>query len=92
MRIKADYVIKNIGEDVIVVPIKDEAIRFNGIISLNKTGEFLFKALQNQSLSEEALVNLLVGHYEVDKALAKKDCIAFIEKCKNHGLIDEESL
>ena len=92
MKIKRDYVIKTIGEDVVVVPVKNEAVRFNGIISLNRTGKFLFEILQNENLDEEALLTRVFKKYDVDEARAKKDITAFIFKCHENGLIDEESI
>ena len=91
MKIKKDYVIKTVGEDIVVVPIKDEAVRFNGIISLNKTGQFLFKTLQNYDLGEEDLLKIVTEKYDVDSERAKKDIHKFIQKCKYNGLIDEKS-
>jgi hypothetical protein len=91
MKIKKDYVIKTIGEDIVVVPVKDEAVRFNGIITLNKTGQFLFQSLQNYDLSQEALLSIVLDKYDVDEKQAKKDIHQFLSKCRKHGLIDEES-
>lgn len=88
MKIKRDYVIKTIGEDIVVVPVKDEAVRFNGIISLNKTGKFLFETLQETDLTEEELSKRVLGHYDVSESKAKKDIHAFIKTCKANGLID----
>ncbi|QLY39860.1 PqqD family protein [Hujiaoplasma nucleasis] len=88
MKIKSDYVIKSIGEDIVVVPVKDEAVRFNGIISLNKTGQFLFKTLQNYDLEEGDLLKIVLDTYDVDEARAKKDIHTFIKKCQKHGLFN----
>ncbi|MCF7924720.1 MAG: PqqD family protein [Candidatus Izimaplasma sp.] len=92
MKIKKDYVVKTIGDDIVVVPIKDEAVRFNGIITLNKTGKFLFENLQASDLDKAELLRLILDKYDVSENKAKKDIDAFILKCKNNGLIDEESI
>ena len=90
MKIKEDYVVKTIGEDIVVVPVKDEAVRFNGIITLNPTGKFLFQSLQNYDLSEESLLSIVLEKYDVEEKIAKKDVHKFLSKCRQHGLIDEE--
>lgn len=92
MKIKKDYVVKTIGDDIVVVPIKDEAVRFNGIITLNKTGKYLFENLQAKDLAKEELIKLILDKYDVNEKKAKKDIDAFILKCQNNGLIDEESI
>lgn len=90
MKIKKDYVVKSIGEDIVVVPVKDEAIRFNGIITLNKTGKFLFETLQLESLTEKELLEYVLDKYDVEESRAKKDIEHFLSKCNKHGLLDEE--
>jgi hypothetical protein len=89
MRIKQDYVLKQIGEDIIIVPIKNEAIRFNGIITVNKTAKFMFLTLQAEDLSSEELIKRVMNNYEVDETIAKRDVLAFIEKCQKNGLLNE---
>ena len=91
MKVKKDYVIKTIGEDIVVVPIKNEAVRFNGIITLNKTGKFLFELLQKESLTEDILLEKMLDKYDVDIKKAKKDIEGFIEILRKNNLLDEES-
>jgi hypothetical protein len=90
MKIKKDYVIKKIGKELIIVPVKDEAIRFNGIITVNKTGAFLFGLLQEENLTVDQLVDKVLNNYEVDEVTARKDIEAFIKICQEHSLLDEE--
>ncbi len=90
MRIKQEYVLKTIGNEFIIVPIKDEAVRFNGIITVNKTASFLFQLLQEKNLDTEELISLVLDKYDVDEGTAKKDVQIFVEKCKDKGLLDEQ--
>ncbi|MFP4479164.1 MAG: PqqD family protein [Candidatus Izemoplasmatales bacterium] len=92
MKIKKDFIIKTIGEDIVVVPVKDQAVRFNGIITLNNTGKFLFDLLQKEDLEKEEIVQILLDKYDVEEELAVSDIDMFINKCKENGLLDEESL
>lgn len=88
MKIKKDYVIKQIGKELVIVPIKDEAIRFNGIITVNKTGAFLFEQLQKEDLTEEQLVQRILENYEAEEKVVRKDIFDFIKICQEHSLID----
>lgn len=92
MKIKPNYVLKNIGDNIIVVPLKEEALRFNGIISLNKSGQYLFELLQDNDLSEEELLHKILDRYEVSKDVAIKDIKQFIRKCMDNNLFDENSI
>lgn len=92
MRIKNNYILKTIGENIIVVPLKEEALRFNGIISLNQSGKFLFETLQNNDLNKDELLKIVLDKYEVDKAVAMKDIESFIKQCMDNKLFDENSI
>jgi DNA-binding protein H-NS len=92
MKIKSHYVIKELGNQIVVVPIEKEAMRFNGIISLNQTGKFLFETLQKEDLSKEELMSKVLERYEASKAQVEKDVESFIKKCMEKALIDENTL
>jgi hypothetical protein len=92
MKIKPNYVLKTIGDNIVVVPVKEEALRFNGIITLNKTGQFLFETLQKEALSKAQILTKVLDKYDVEENQAKKDVDSFIEKCLENNLIDEKSL
>ena len=90
MKIKQDYVIKQIGKETVVVPVKDEAVRFNGIITLNNTAKFIFKSLQEESLTKEEILKRILDHFEVSLELAEKDLTNFIKTLKENNLLEEE--
>lgn len=92
MKIKSNYVLKKIGDNIIVVPLKEEALRFNGIISLNKTGQFLFESLQESSLTKQELLDKVLDRYDVESSIALKDIEDFIKKCEGNNLFDENSI
>jgi len=92
MKIKSNYVLKTIGDNIVVVPIKSEALRFNGIITLNKTGKYLFETLQNEDLSKEELLKRVLEKYEVDSKRANTDIDDFIKECLRNDILDEKSL
>ena len=86
MKIKDQYILKKIAGKNIVVPIKEEAVNFNGIITLNETSTFLFEKLKNEITIDE-LVSLMVNRYDVEEKIARKDIIEFIDILTKKGLI-----
>lgn len=86
MKLKPGYIIRTIASETIVVPTGEEAIRFNGIMTLNKTGKVLFEALQKE-VEEKDLVSLLTSKFEIDESTALKDVVSFINKLKEKGLM-----
>lgn len=87
MKIKAGYLLRDIAGQTIVVPIGAEAVRFNGIVTLNKTGRALWNALQNEQ-SIEDLVQVLLNQFAVEETTAKNDVLAFVAKLKQANLME----
>lgn len=87
MRIKDEFVLQELIDEYIVVPVGDESDRLHGIIRLNDTGAFLWKLLSQNDKTEDALVNALVDEYLIDIDTAKKDVNDFICVVKEYGCI-----
>lgn len=86
MKIKDGFVLREVAGNFIVVAIGDSVKQFNGVINLNETGAFLWKALE-KGATEEQLVDTLLAEYEVEKEIAEKDVKAFVEKLTQAKLI-----
>ena len=77
MKIKDGYLLRNVADNYIVVAIGQEAIDFNGIITINETGAFLWKILEEGATQEE-LVLKLTEEYDVLEDIAKADVTSFL--------------
>ncbi len=87
MKIKDSFVLRNIAGNYVVVPIGKENIDFNGMMSLNETGAFLFEKLQ-KGIEEDALVQALTDTYEVSEEQAQQDIRIFIQKAQEEDLFE----
>jgi hypothetical protein len=87
MKVKEGYILKNVSGKNIVVPVGEEAINFNGLITLNSSGKMLFEALQ-RDVEMIQLVQLMLVHYDIDEETAKNDVNAFVNKLKSKGIIE----
>lgn len=78
MKIKDCFVLKNIAgvNTVISTSLKTT---FEGMITLNDTGVFMWKLLEKGSSLDE-LTEKIVEEYGIDKPTAQKDVQAFVEK------------
>lgn len=86
MKIKAGYKVRKMcGSSVVVaVGAGDE---FNGMITLNDSGELLWSKLSVGAEIED-LTALLVAEYGIDEATAKADAEEFVEKIKGAGFLE----
>lgn len=87
MKIKNDFIVKEISGSTVVIPVGNRVADFNGMLKLNETGVFLFNLLKNDT-TIEALVQSLVNEYEVTKEKANEDVITFVNKLKEADIIE----
>ncbi len=87
MKIKDGFILRNVAGNNVVVPIGQATIDFNGMISLNDTGAFIFEQMLNE-ITRDELVQAVVNEYGIDDKLAQKDVDAFIEKIKGEDLFE----
>ena len=52
MKVKSEYILRELAGQNIVVPIGSEAVNFNGVITLNNSGKRLFKKLKEETTKE----------------------------------------
>ena len=88
MKIKNGYILKTVAGCNVVVSNDVETMDFESMLNLNATGAFLWKNLE-ENTTEDELVAKLLGEYEVDEAIAKRDVGAFLETLRGAGLLDE---
>lgn len=87
MRIKSDYVMREVAGNCVVVPTGKAAVDFSGMITLNDTGAFLWKQLAEDP-SEQELLFAMLEEYETDEATAKADISEFLKKLKAADLLE----
>lgn len=87
MKIKDDFLLRNISGSYVVVPIGDAVVDFSGLINLNESGAFLFQKLQ-EGADRQQLVDALLDEYDVTENVASADVDKFITKLKDSGIIE----
>lgn len=86
MKIVEGYILKNIADSYVVVPIGSRSVDFSSIISVNDTGAFIWKQLETETTPEKILKNML-EQYDVSEEQAKADIDAFIKKLQEAELL-----
>jgi hypothetical protein len=86
MKIKDGYILKDVANQYVVVPIGNEAINFNGMLRLNKTAKLLFEAL-NEEKELEDLVLLLKENYDINDEDALRDVKDFLTVLESKNIL-----
>lgn len=87
MKIKDGFLLRNIAGSNIVVPVGAASVDFNGMITLNDSGAFLWKELEKGG-DEETLTAALLREYDVDEATARSSAIDYIRKLDEAGVLE----
>lgn len=88
MKIKDGYILRQVAGNNIVIAVGDEAINFNGLITINGAGAFLWNQLTNGA-TEAELLCAMQKEYDVDEDTAKADIREFLDKLYAANLIAE---
>lgn len=87
MRVKEDFLLREVAGCYVVVPVGKATVDFNGMLNLNDTGAFLWEHLQKDTTKEELLKSMMET-YEVTEELASKDIDNFIKKLEDAGVLE----
>ena len=86
MKIKPGYLLREVAGNYIIVAIGEEAVDFNGLITVNETGAFLWKKLES-GVDTDELLTALRAEYDVPEEIAIADINGFIEKLQKADLL-----
>lgn len=88
MKTKEGFMLRNVAGRDIVVAVGAALVDFNGLISLNETGAFLWKELE-KGTDYDAMLSRLLEEYDTDEATARQGIDLFLESARSAGLIEE---
>lgn len=88
MKLKGEFVQREIAGEVILVPVGQTALEFNGIITLNQTGVEIWKGIREEKNREQILEQLL-EQFEVSRETAQADMETFLQYLNENGLIEQ---
>lgn len=89
MKIKGEFVMRQVLDEYILVPVNDTAARFSGIISLNAVSAFIWKEIEKGTDKKMILENLL-REFEVDRETAAADMEEFLQTLREKDLLANE--
>lgn len=86
MRKSDNFILKKVTESYVLIPFGENAISFNGVITLNESAAFLWEN-SGKEFNKESLTLLLCDHYGIDTATAEKSADKFINTLKDVGAV-----
>lgn len=88
MKLKDGFLLRQVGDHHVVVPVGERTVDFRSILTLNESGAFLWARLTEGATPEE-LTAALLSEYAVEESVAAADVAAFISALREKGMLDE---
>lgn len=87
-RASSGYVVREIADEFLLVPVQMQEGLDDQIAVINETGKFLWERLTEGS-TVKALLQSMTEEYQVSQEEALADIIEFLSKLKEHKLLQE---
>ena len=90
MKLKGEFVLREVAGEMIVIPVGKTALNFNGMICLNAVSTEIWRGLQEEKMEEDILDNIL-QEFEVSREEAKADLDVFLHQLRENNLLEDET-
>lgn len=77
--LKSRFVARNVGNELILVPLTANVAQMNELFTLNETGKFIWENINENSTVLE-IENSMIETFDIDSATTKRDIELFLSK------------
>jgi hypothetical protein len=86
MEFKKDFMLREIVGEAVLIPTGETAAHFNGLISVNELGRFIWENYE-KAKDEDELLGFILDEYEVEKDVAKADLDEFLDILRKNEIV-----
>lgn len=88
MKLKYNFVVNRVADQMVAVPIGDDLGEFNGFIKMNDVGAYIFELLKEDT-TVDVMIEALKGKYtDATEEEVRENVVAFTDKLKESGILD----
>ena len=88
MKLHGEFVLRQIVDETVAVPVGQTSLEFNGMILLNDVSKVIWQTLEKNTTQEEILA-AVTDAFAVSPEEAKADIQEFLDKLRHLQLLDE---
>ena len=88
MKLKYNFVINQVADQMVAVPIGDDLGEFNGFIKMNDVGADIFELLKEDTTVDEMVEALKVKYTDATEEEVRENVVDFTDKLKESGILD----
>ena len=78
-KIKSGFVTREVGTELVLVPLTGNVAQMNELFTMNETGRFIWENICDDTTIED-MVEKMVETFDVTPEIADKDITGFLEK------------
>ena len=78
-KLKSKFVAREVGDELIIVPLSGNVAQMNALFTLNETGKFIWENVTDSN-SIDDMVTLMTDEFDIDSQTARKDIEAFLHR------------
>lgn len=86
MKVKSEFVLRSVAGSNIVVPTGSACVDFNGMITLNDTGAFIWRCMEEDTTVEKIVAEIR-KEYDISAEDAEKAVNVYVEQLKEAGCL-----
>ena len=89
IKAKEGFVLRNIVDEYILMPVGDNIAEFKGTILLNEVSALIWEKLQNP-VSKEDLLQAVLDEFEVERSVAAADLDDLLTTLREYGVLEDD--
>lgn len=88
MKLYGEFIVRQVMDNIVAIPVGQTALRFNGMIMLNDVSKIIWECLA-QETDIDSIVNAVTDAFEVSAEEAHADIAEFCDKLRKLQLLEE---
>jgi hypothetical protein len=88
MKLKYTFVINEVADQMVAVPVGDDLGEFNGFIKMNDVGADIFELLKEDTTVDAMVEALKVKYTDATEDEVRENVVAFTDKLKESGVLN----
>ncbi len=88
LKIKENFVLKEIAGEYVIIPLGEEAARHRGLMTLNETGAFIWEHLMKGE-DRQMIAEAMAAEYGIETKEAAEDLGVYLAHLEKLGVMEE---
>ena len=88
MKLRGEFVLRQVMDNIVVIPVGKTALRLNGMIMLNDVSKVIWDCL-TRGTDHESILQAVTDAFDVSTEEARADILEFCDKLRQLQLLEE---